>query len=381
MNYQNISNQQILKVPFVDLKREANFFFKELMNDTEKVLKSGMYINGDSVKQFENAVSEYLKVKYTISVGNGSDALTFILRAIGVSEGDEVICPANSFIATAWAIVAVGAKPVFCDVNKDLLLDSKDFENKITSKTKAVIPVHLTGRVFDVDQISGVCNQYNIDIIEDAAQSFGAHNKLNQKTGSLSRAGAFSLHPLKNLSIYGDGGLITTNDANIAEKCKLLRNHGLVNRDEAVLWGYNSRLDELQAAFAIIKLKNIEFLTKRYIEIAQFYNKKLTNKVVKPFIRDEYRDVYHNYVVQVPTKIRNQLQKDLLINGVDTKIHYPIPLHLQECSNNLGYKKGDFPISENLANSMISLPIYPLLEDKEIEYIASKFNILIDQYL
>ena len=137
----------------------------------------------------------------------------------------------------------------------------------------------------------------------------------------------------------------------------------------------------IQAAFASIKLKNIEFLTKRYIEIAQFYNKKLTNKVVKPFIRDEYRDVYHNYVVQVPTKIRNQLQKDLLINGVDTKIHYPIPLHLQECSNNLGYKKGDFPISENLANSMISLPIYPLLEDREIEYIASKFNILIDKYL
>jgi len=381
MNNQNIGNQQFLKIPFVDLKREANFFFKELISDTEKVLKSGMYINGESVNKFENSVSEYLKVKYTISVGNGSDALTFILRAIGVREGDEVICPANSFIATAWAIVAVGAKPVFCDVNQDLLLDAKDFENKITPKTKAVIPVHLTGRVFDIDQISRICNQNNIDIIEDAAQSFGAHNKLNQKTGSLSLAGAFSLHPLKNLSIYGDGGLITTNDATIAEKCKLLRNHGLANRDEAVLWGYNSRLDELQAAFASIKLKNIEFLTKRYIEIAKFYNKKLTNKITKPIIRDEYRDVYHNYVIQVPAKIRNRLQKDLLINGVDTKIHYPIPLHLQECSNNLGYKKGDFPVSEKLANSMISLPIYPLLEDKEIEYIASKFNILIDQYL
>ena len=381
MNNQNIGNQQFLKIPFVDLKREANFFFKELISDTEKVLKSGMYINGESVNKFENSVSEYLKVKYTISVGNGSDALTFILRAIGVREGDEVICPANSFIATAWAIVAVGAKPVFCDVNQDLLLDAKDFENKITPKTKAVIPVHLTGRVFDIDQISRICNQNNIDIIEDAAQSFGAHNKLNQKTGSLSLAGAFSLHPLKNLSIYGDGGLITTNDATIAEKCRLLRNHGLANRDEAVLWGYNSRLDELQAAFASIKLKNIEFLTKRYIEIAKFYNKKLTNKITKPIIRDEYRDVYHNYVIQVPAKIRNRLQKDLLINGVDTKIHYPIPLHLQECSNNLGYKKGDFPVSEKLANSMISLPIYPLLEDKEIEYIASKFNILIDQYL
>lgn len=381
MNHQNIGNQETLKVPFVDLKREANFFFKELISDTEKVLRSGMYINGNSVKKFENSVSEYLKVKYTISVGNGSDALTFILKAIGVCEGDEVICPANSFIATAWAIVAAGAKPVFCDVNKDLLLDSRDFEKKITSKTKAVIPVHLTGRVFEIDQISRICKQNNIDIIEDAAQSFGAHNKFNEMTGSLSRAGTFSLHPLKNLSIYGDGGLITTNDKAIAEKCKLLRNHGLANRDEAVIWGYNSRLDELQAAFASIKLKNIEFLTKRYIEIAKFYNKNLTNKISKPSIRNQYRDVYHNYVIQVPTNIRNQLQKDLLINGVDTKIHYPIPLHLQECSKNLGYKRGDFPVSEKLANSMISLPIYPLLEHKEIEYIVSKFNFLIDQYL
>ena len=381
MNNPNIGNQQTLKIPFVDLKREANFFLKDLISNTERVLKSGMYINGDSVHQFENSVSEYLKVKYTISVGNGSDALTFILRAIGVSEGDEVICPANSFIATAWAIVAVGAKPVFCDVNKDLLLDSKDFEKKITPNTKAVIPVHLTGRVFDIDRISKICNHNSIDIIEDAAQSFGAHNKLNQKTGSLSRAGAFSLHPLKNLSIYGDGGLITTNDETIAEKCKLLRNHGLVNRDKAILWGYNSRLDELQAAFASIKLKNIEFLTRRYIEIAKFYNEKLTNKIEKPLIRGDYRDVYHNYVIQVPSKIRNQLQSDLLIHGVDTKIHYPIPLHLQECSKNLGYKKGDFPVSEKLSNSMISLPIYPLLEHEEIEYIASKFNFLIDQYL
>ena len=381
MNHQNIGNYETLKIPFVDLKREAKFFSKELMSETEKVLKSGMYINGESVNQFENSVSEYLKVKYTISVGNGSDALTFILRAIGVSKGDEVICPANSFIATAWAIVAAGAKPVFCDVTKDLLLDSKDFENKISSQTKAVIPVHLTGRVFDMDQISRICNQNNIDIIEDAAQSFGARNKFNQMTGNLSRAGAFSLHPLKNLSIYGDGGLITTNDEVIAEKCRLLRNHGLINRDEAVLWGYNSRLDELQAAFASIKLKNIEFLTKRYIEIAKFYDSKLTNKIKKPFLREEYRDVYHNYVVQVPSKIRNQLQEDLLNNGIDTKIHYPIPLHLQECSKNLGYKKGDFPVSEKLANSMISLPIYPLLERKEIEYISSRFNSLIDQYL
>lgn len=381
MNHERVTNQKKLNIPFVDLKREANFFLEQLLKSTESVLRSGMYINGDCVKEFENSVSEYLKVKYVISVGNGSDALTFILRAIGVDKGDEVICPSNSFIATAWAIVAAGATPVFCDVKEDLLMDPIEFEKKITNKTKAVIPVHLTGRVFDVDDISKICNDHNIDIVEDAAQSFGAFNKTNQMTGTLSRAGAFSLHPLKNLSIYGDGGIITTNDEFIAEKCRLLRNHGLINRDEATLWGFNSRLDELQASFANIKIKKIEFLTNRYIEIANFYNKKLSDKIRKPIIRNLYRDVYHNYVVQVPEKIRNILQKDLLINGVDTKIHYPIPLHLQECSKDLGYKKGDFPVSERLAKNMISLPIYPLLEQKEIEYIAFQFNSLIDKYL
>ena len=381
MNHERVTNQKKLNIPFVDLRREANFFLEQLLKSTESVLRSGMYINGDCVKEFENSVSEYLKVKYVISVGNGSDALTFILRAIGVDKGDEVICPSNSFIATAWAIVAAGATPVFCDVKEDLLMDPIEFEKKITNKTKAVIPVHLTGRVFDVDDISKICNDHNIDILEDAAQSFGAFNKTNQMTGTLSRAGAFSLHPLKNLSIYGDGGIITTNDEFIAEKCRLLRNHGLINRDEAVLWGFNSRLDELQASFANIKIKKIEFLTNRYIEIANFYNKKLSDKIRKPIIRNLYRDVYHNYVVQVPEKIRNILQKDLLINGVDTKIHYPIPLHLQECSKDLGYKKGDFPVSERLAKNMISLPIYPLLEQKEIEYIAFQFNSLIDKYL
>ena len=381
MNHESVTNQKKLNIPFVDLKREANFFLEQLLKSTESVLRSGMYINGDCVKEFETSVSEYLKVKYVISVGNGSDALTFILRAIGVDKGDEVICPSNSFIATAWAIVAAGATPVFCDVKEDLLMDPIEFEKKITNKTKAVIPVHLTGRVFDVDDISKICNDHNIDIVEDAAQSFGAFNKTNQMTGTLSRAGAFSLHPLKNLSIYGDGGIITTNDEFIAEKCRLLRNHGLINRDEATLWGFNSRLDELQASFANIKIKKIEFLTNRYIEIANFYNKKLSDKIRKPIIRNLYRDVYHNYVVQVPEKIRNILQKDLLINGVDTKIHYPIPLHLQECSKDLGYKKGDFPVSERLAKNMISLPIYPLLEQKEIEYIAFQFNSLIDKYL
>ena len=321
-----------MRIPFINLSREAEHFLPELLGTTEKVLKSGMYINGPNVKTLEKNLCEYLQVKHVITVGNGSDALTFILKSLDIHPDDEIICPANSFIATSWSIVAAGAKPVFCDVGEDLLLDIDDFKRKVTTKTKAVIPVHLTGRVFDTKTIFDFCKDENIEIVEDAAQSFGAINEDGKKTGSLGKAGAFSLHPLKNFAIYGDGGIITTNSDEIAKKCLLLRNHGLKNRDEASIWGFNSRLDELQASYALIKLPHIENLTKRYIEIAKYYDEHLTNNIKKPFIRKKYRDVYHNYVVLIPTEIRDLMMKNLFDFGIETKIHYPIPLHLQECA-------------------------------------------------
>ncbi len=370
-----------IKVPFVDLTREAKNYLPQILLNTDRVLKSGQYINGPFVKEFESLVSEYLGVKYTISVGNGSDALMLILKSLNLSLEDEVICPANSFIASAWSIIAAGAKPVFCDVRDDFLLDPIDFQRKITSKTKVVMPVHLTGRVFEVGLISQICIDNGIKIVEDAAQSFGAFDSNNIKTGALGDAAAFSLHPLKNLSIYGDGGLITTNDKKLAEDCLLFRNHGLINRDEASVWGYNSRLDELQASYALIKLKNIEDLTSKYIGIANFYNNRITNQVIKPKIRTTLRDVYHNYVVVVPPHIRDDLIEDLSSSGIGTKIHYPTPLHLQMCAKDLNYKPGDIPNVERLAQSMISLPIFPFLEEYELEHVVNNFNNLITKYL
>ena len=363
-----------MNIPFVNLSREAEHFLPFLLKKTEKVLKSGIYINGPNVKELEKKVASYLNVKHVVSVGNGSDALTFILRSLNLSSNDEIICPANSFIATAWAIIASGAKPVFCDVDKNFLLDINDFKNKVNSNTRAVIPVHLTGKVFPTEQISDFCFANNIKIIEDAAQSFGAGKNNEYKTGAISDAAAFSLHPLKNFAIYGDGGLISTNNSEIADSCILLRNHGLKNRDEAKIWGYNSRLDELQAAYALTKLEEIDDLNNRYIEIAKRYDKGISPLAEKPELRAEYKDVFHNYVILVPEIRRNSIMSNLHQRGVETKIHYPIPLHLQECSKNLNYKIGDIPRCENYAKSMISLPIYPTLSNEEVDFIIETLN-------
>lgn len=363
-----------MKVPFVDLKREASFCFEDLSSSFERVILSGNYINGPSVVDLESSVADYLKVDHCISVGNGSDALVFILRSLSVGPGDEVICPGNSFIATSWAIRAVGATPVFCDISDDLLFSTTSFNSCITSKTRAFIPVHLTGRVCDLGSIRDICASHSIHVIEDSAQSFGAFDSSGAYTGSLGIASAFSLHPLKNFAIYGDGGLITTNDADLAKHCRLLRNHGLENRDLASLWGYNSRLDELQAAFALVKLKHIESWSNRYVQIARLYDKLLLTDICKPLIRDKYRDVYHNYVIRVPSSSRDSIQNQLLDLGIETKVHYPIPLHKQPCYTSEYGDVTSLPSVEAFSSQMISLPIYPLLHDSEVEYVAHCLN-------
>ena len=369
-----------MNIPFVDLKREANFCLDELTQAFHQVIGSGIYINGPSVSSLEAKISNYLKVKHCISVGNGSDALVFVLRALNIGEGDEVICPGNSFIATSWAIRAVGATPIFCDVSDDLLFCTHSFLSCVSSKTKAFIPVHLTGRVADIQSIRSFCSDNSIHIIEDSAQSFGAYDEAGHFTGSLGVAGAFSLHPLKNFAVYGDGGIITTNDDALADKCRLLRNHGLVDRDVATIWGYNSRLDELQAAFALVKLKYIEEWSLRYNQIANFYDSHLTDEIRKPIIRTMSRDVYHNYVILVPPAIRNILQAKLREEGIDTKIHYPIPLHKQRCFVDEFGDCFSLPNVELFASQMISLPIYPLLLDTEISYVCGTFNRLYKQF-
>lgn len=363
-----------MNVPFVDLKREANFCFNELSASFEDVVKSGSYINGRNVIALEERICSYLGVDHCVSVGNGSDALVFILRSLAIGDGDEVICPGNSFIATSWAIRAVGAIPIFCDVSEDLLFSKQSFYSSISPRTRAFIPVHLTGRVCDLQEIRSFCDLNSIHLIEDAAQSFGARNSSGSFTGSIGDAAAFSLHPLKNFAVYGDGGLITTNDSSIADSCRLLRNHGLSSRDSAQIWGYNSRLDELQAAFALVKLNYIKTWTTRYIEIAKLYNSLLTSQIIKPHFRSNFTDVYHNYVIRVPIHIRDTLQDSLRSFGIDTKVHYPIPLHKQPCY------VGEFGNSITLANvesfadQMISLPIYPLITDNEVKYVCETLN-------
>ncbi len=370
-----------MKVPFVDLSREASSISHELINVTSKVINSGQYVFGPNLDEFEEKFAAYCDVKFAIGVGNGSDALVLIMRSLGIGPGDEVICPANSFIASAWSIVAVGAKPVFCDVGDDLLISLKNLNSIKTKSTKAIMAVHLTGKLCDMSNLSKFCKDNELFLIEDSAQAIGAKDNNNKKAGSFGVAGAFSLHPLKNLSVYGDGGVVTTNSSEISTKIKNLRNHGLVNRDKCSEWGFNTRLDELQAAYALVKMKYIEKWTERYIYIAKKYSERISNKVMKPQTNFGYRDVFHNYIIVVPEEIRNKFMSQLLIMGVDTKIHYPIPLHLQPCSISLGYREGDLPNAERLAKSMISLPIYPLLKESEIDYVIEVLNKLIDQFL
>ena len=299
-------------------------------------------------------------------MGNGTDALFLSLRALGIRQGDEVITAPNSFIATAGAIVAAGAKPVFVDVKGDYNINPDLIKQAITTKTKAIIPVHLTGRPADMDTILIIARKHGLYVIEDAAQAIGARYK-GKRVGSLGSTGCFSLHPLKNLHVHGDGGIITTNNKELYEKLLKLRNHGLKNRDECDFWGYNSRLDSIQAAIGNIKLEYLGDWNKRHREIAVMYRKNLSGVVTVPVDKEFEEPVYHNFIIQGDK--RDELQKYLLERGIETKIHYPIPIHLQEAASSLGYKERDFLVCEAQAKRILSLPIYPELTDGQVNMV------------
>lgn len=360
-----------MEIPFVDLARQFRNIESELTEKFLEIGKSGGYIMGSSLEAFEKNMAAFLNVKHVLGVADGSDALFLIMTALGIGEGDEVITAPNSFIASAWTIVATGARPVFVDVDDDLNLNPALLEAAITSSTKAIMPVHLAGRPAPMDEINTIAKKYGLFVIEDAAQAIGARYK-GTRVGGLSNAAGFSLHPLKNLGIYGDGGLITTNDDNLNEKLRKLRNHGLINRDECEIWGFNSRLDSMQAAFADIKLKYLDKWNARCREIAQTYREKLTTKVERPFDQDWEECVYHNFVIKFSE--RDALMAYLKGRGVDTRVHYPIPIHLQKAAADLGYKSGDFPNAETFAKTMISLPIYPELTHEEINHVIESVN-------
>lgn len=362
---------QVDKIPFINLATQFRTLEKELADAFSRVGNSGSYILGKEVELFEHRIAKYCGSSFAIGVGNGSDALFLILKALGIGRGDEVITAPNSFIATAWVIAAIGAKPVFVDVDEDYNISPELLRLAITEKTKAIIPVHLAGRPAKMDEICSIASYRNIYVIEDAAQAIGARYK-NKRVGSIGVAGGFSLHPLKNLGIYGDGGIITTSDFDLANKIKILRNHGLINRDECLLWGFNSRLDELQAAFGNIKLKYLDQWNAECRRIAFRYQSELSGLVTVPIDADHEECVYHNFIIR--SKKRDELMKYLLIRGIETKIHYPIPIHLQKCSQELRYKIGDFPNAERYAMEMLSLPIYPDLSSEAMSRIITSIK-------
>ncbi len=356
-----------MNIPFVDLARQFRSLEPELTKAFLDVGRSGGYIMGAPLETFERKAAEYLGVKHVLGVADGSDALFLSLKALGIGAGDEVITATNSFIASAWVIAAVGARPVLVDCGADFNIDPSAVAKAITKHTRGIMPVHLTGRPAPMDEINALAAERNIHVIEDAAQAIGARYR-GKRVGGLGTAAGFSLHPLKNLGIYGDGGMIATDNAELAGILRKLRNHGLRNRDECEIWGFNSRLDTMQAAFAEIKLAHLDGWNRRCREIASIYRAGMQDFVRVPVDQPWEECVYHNFIIR--SDRRDALAAHLLREGVDTRVHYPVPIHLQQAAGYLGYHKGDFPNAERDTQTMLSLPIYPELSDEEVAYIV-----------
>jgi dTDP-4-amino-4,6-dideoxygalactose transaminase len=358
-------------IPFLSFYYTNCIIKDEILFQFEKTYNEKEFILGKSVIAFEKKFSRYCSTKYCIGVGNGLDALFLSLTALGIGKGDEVIVPSNTYIATVLAISYTGAKPVFVEprlvtynINPDLI------ESAITKRTKAIIPVHLYGQSCEMDKILKIAKKCKVHVIEDNAQAQGAENN-GKRTGSFGILNCTSFYPTKNIGALGDGGAITTNDSALNDKLRALRNYGSHKRYYNDIIGYNSRLDEIQAAFLNVKLKYLDGWNKKRQSIAKIYTDLLrdTDSIILPVIAKGSTSVYHQYVIR--TKKRNKLQEYLKKHGIGTLIHYPLPPHLQKAYKYLGYKKGSFPIAEYIANTCLSLPIYPGLTQDNIEYVSS----------
>jgi len=360
------------KIPYVNLKLQYKKNRNNILGIIDKVLSSGNYVGGEEIKKFEKKISKICNKKYAIGLNSGTDALTLGLFALGVRKGDEVITCPNSFIASTAAIVHLGAKPVFVDVNDDQNINPLLIEEKITKKTKAIMPIHLTGRVCQMNKINFISKKYNIPIIEDAAQSISS--KFNNKpAGSFGKISCFSAHPLKNLNAYGDAGYLLTDDSNMYKLIKDISNHGMSDRDKIKNFGYVSRMDNIQASILNFKLKILKkvIYRRRENENIYFKNLNLENIFIPPETKEEF-NTYHTFVVQVSN--RDKLKKYLEKKGILTSIHYPIPIHLQPAAKKLGYRRGDFPMTEMQAKKILSLPIHENLKQNEILYICKMIN-------
>jgi dTDP-4-amino-4,6-dideoxygalactose transaminase len=361
------------QIPYVNISAQHAAIKGELMEAVSKVIDDGTFVLGPQVEQFEQEFAKLCGVRHAIGLNSGTDALILALRALGIGHGDEVITAPNSFVASASAIALVGAKPVFVDVREDYNLDPTLIEAAITPRTRAIIPVHLTGRPCDMDPIGAIASAHGLKIVEDCAQAVLAEFK-GKRVGSFGAVGCFSLHPLKTLNACGDGGMLTTNDDGLAEQFKLLRNIGMKTREDCRVWSGNSRLDTLQAAILLVKLRHLQRWTERRRENARFYQKALAGlkHVQTPSDRADEFAVYHTFVIQ--SDRRDALRAHLTQNGIGSAIHYPTPIHLTAAARELGHKPGDFPVTEKLAARILSLPVYPELSIADLGRVASSIR-------
>ncbi|MBC7327351.1 DegT/DnrJ/EryC1/StrS family aminotransferase [bacterium] len=357
-------------IPLVDLVAQYHTIKDEIDSAISRVLESGRFILGPEVEEFEKSASQYIGTKFGIGVGSGTDAILLALDALGIGEGDEVITTPFTFIATTEAIRRRRAKVVFADIEDDTYnINPSEIEKHLTPKTKAILVVHLYGHPADMEAIMDIAKAHGLKVVEDCAQAFGAEYK-GQKVGSIGDVGCFSFFPTKNLGCYGDGGLVTTNDEEVAKKIKSLRVHGATKKyTDYISDGYKSRLDALQAAILRVKLNYIEEWNERRREKARLYNEYLENAgLCLPVEKEGCKHIYYSYVVA--TQNREKLQKHLKEKGIETAIYYPIPLHLLSIYRDLGYKEGDFPVAEKCAKEVLSLPMYPELKDEDVKFIC-----------
>ena len=359
-------------IPYVRIDSQAEEEIDVLADIFREVSLGGKYIGGHYVEKLEHELATYLNVPAVVTLNSGTDALMFALVAAGVKRGDEVITAPNSFIASAAAIAHVGAIPVFADVEPNQNISPDCIREKLTKKTKAIMPVHLTGRPCKMDEINEIAGSAGIAVIEDAAQSIGSEYK-KKKTGGMGDFGCFSAHPLKNLNAIGDGGFLTTNDCAAATEIRTTRNHGLVDRAKASKWGLVSRMDSLQAAILSYRLTRLDEVIHKRRRNAELYRSILMPEFVfVPAENCSEFNTYHTFVIQ--TDDRDALKKYLATKGISTSVHYPIPIHLQPASSYLGYKVGDFPNAESQASRILTLPVNQYMTEGEIITVAQTVN-------
>jgi aminotransferase EvaB len=356
-----------MKVRYSYLQQQFNDC-DDLWEKLKEFVKTGDFTLGKPLQEFEEKFATLIGTKYAIGVNSGTDAIKLSLKALGIGHGDEVITTANTFVATVGAIAELGAKPVFVDCNDTFCMDVDLLEAAITDKTKAIVPVHYTGYMTDMRKLLPIVGKYNLPVIEDACQSIlGAIEGKN--AGTWGNTGAFSLHPLKNLNVWSDGGVIVTNDNKLDEKLRLLRNHGMVDRDTIGILGYNSRLDTIQAVVGNWLISQTEMIAQKRIENAAYYDKHLGNlpKITIPPRPQDYRIVYHLYIVFAER--RDELLEYCLDQGIEAKVHYPVPIYQQPALSYLGLKEGDYPVTDAHTHKIITFPCDQHLSQKEMDFV------------